>query len=127
MMASIKNAVKRINDVTYIVNSQSGSSSYTINLNKIGFICSCPDHQYRGVKCKHIHAVEFSSAIREQVKSDIIITPIDSLSCRYCNSKHSQESYDITRMETFKDIFVKNVGNDSHLILALIKCMLHLR
>ncbi len=87
-IASIKNAVKRINDVTYIVNSQSGSGSYTINLNKIGFICSCPDHQYRGIKCKHIHAVEFSFAIREKVKNDIIITPIDSLSCRYCNSEN---------------------------------------
>ena len=88
MIASIKNAVKRINDVTYIVNSQSGSGSYTINLNKIGFVCSCPDHQYRDVKCKHIHAVEFSSPLREQVQSDIIITPIDSLSCRYCNSEN---------------------------------------
>jgi len=88
IIAQIKNAVKRINDVTYIVHSQSGNGSYTVNLNKIGFICSCPDHQYRGVKCKHIHAVEFSFAIRQKVKKDIVITPIDSFSCRYCNSNN---------------------------------------
>lgn len=88
MIAQIKNAIKRINDVKYIVNSQSGNGSYTVNLNTIGFICSCPDHQYRGIKCKHIHAVEFSFAIRESVKNDIVITPIDSLSCRYCNSNN---------------------------------------
>ncbi len=63
-ISQVKNAVKRINDVTYKVNSQSSNGSYTINLNKIGFICSCPDHQYRGIKCKHIHAVEFSFAIK---------------------------------------------------------------
>ncbi|MFL6382148.1 MAG: SWIM zinc finger family protein [Nitrososphaeraceae archaeon] len=26
----------------------------------MGFVCSCPDYVYRGTKCKHIHAVEFS-------------------------------------------------------------------
>src|SRR4051812_31646348 len=88
MIAQMKNAVKRINDVTYIVHSQSGNDSYTVNLNKIGFICSCPDHQYRGVKCKHIHAVEFSFALRERVRREVVIQPITTLSCRYCNSNN---------------------------------------
>jgi putative transposase len=51
----------------------------------LGWVCSCPDHTYRGVKCKHIHAVEFSFALREQVKQEIVIALI-SLACLFCNS-----------------------------------------
>ncbi|GAG33650.1 unnamed protein product, partial [marine sediment metagenome] len=32
---------------------------------------SCPDHTYRQVKCKHIWAVEFNLAIREEVKQKV--------------------------------------------------------
>jgi putative transposase len=69
-----------------VVTSQTGNDSYNVELTELGFVCSCPDHLYRGVKCKHIHPVEFSFAIREQVKSENIIARIDSLSCRYCSS-----------------------------------------
>src|SRR5919198_5202635 len=86
LIAQIKGAIKRINDVNYIVSSQSGNGSYQIHLTELGWNCSCPDHLYRGVKCKHIHAVEFSFALREHVKNEIIIRPVDSLSCRYCYS-----------------------------------------
>jgi transposase-like protein len=86
LIAQAKDSIKRIDEKNYVVNSQSGNGSYNIQVNELGFVCSCPDHVYRGVKCKHIHAVEFSFAIREQVKNEIIIAPINSLSCRYCNS-----------------------------------------
>jgi transposase-like protein len=86
ILAQINGSVKRINDKSYVVNSQSGNGSYVIHLIELGWNCSCPDHTFRGVKCKHIFAVEFSFALREQVKKEIIIQPIDSLSCRYCNS-----------------------------------------
>ena len=56
-------SVKRINDTSYVVSSQSGNgSSYNVNATDIGWNCSCPDHVYRGVKCKHIYAVEISFA-----------------------------------------------------------------
>jgi putative transposase len=85
LIAQAKGSVKRL-DKYYVVTSQTGNGSYNVELTELGFICSCPDHLYRGVKCKHIHAVEFSFAIREQVRNEIIISPIDSLSCRCCGS-----------------------------------------
>ncbi|MFL6339675.1 MAG: SWIM zinc finger family protein [Nitrososphaeraceae archaeon] len=33
----------------------------------MGSNCSCPDHVYIDVKCKHVYAVEISFAIRKQV------------------------------------------------------------
>lgn len=78
----LQNNVKRLNERNYQVKSSTRDEIYKIIITSIGWVCSCADHMFRGVKCKHIYAVEFSFAIREKVKSDIIMTPIDSLSCR---------------------------------------------
>jgi len=88
VIASIERAVKRYSDYRYVVNSQSSKIKYKVILTKLGWTCSCPDHKFRGVKCKHIFAVEFSRAVRETVKEQVIIKPISQLSCRYCNSEH---------------------------------------
>ena len=81
-------AVRRINESRYSVKSQSAKGKYDIYQTKIGWTCSCPDHKFRGIKCKHIFAVEFSYAIRETVREEVIIRPISQLACRYCNSEH---------------------------------------
>ncbi len=86
LIAQNNGSVKRINENEYVVNSQSNGGTYHVHMSGLGWVCSCPDHTYRGVKCKHIHAVEFSFALREQVKKEIVIAPINSIPCRYCNS-----------------------------------------
>ncbi len=45
----------------------------------------CPDHKNRGVKCKHIWAVEISFNLREQIKK-VRIEPLNDISCPYCHS-----------------------------------------
>jgi putative transposase len=62
-----KGAIKRIINSKYVVISQSGNGNYEIQSTALGWVCSCQDHVYRGVKCKHIHAVEISFALRKQV------------------------------------------------------------
>ena len=42
----------------WIVPSQTGNGSYTVNRMGEGFKCSCPDFQMRNQTCKHIYAVE---------------------------------------------------------------------
>jgi putative transposase len=86
IIAKMNGSIKRINDTSYIVNSQSGNTStYNVNTTQLGWVCSCPDHVYRGVKCKHIYAVEISFAIRKEVE----VTKIESVSisgCIFCKS-----------------------------------------
>jgi hypothetical protein len=41
------------------VPSQSGNGTYTVTIEDGNESCTCPDHQQRECKCKHIHAVEF--------------------------------------------------------------------
>ena len=52
--------------------SQSSNSNYHVNLTKIGFSCSYPDYNYRGVKGKHVRAVELSYALRQEVENVVI-------------------------------------------------------
>jgi hypothetical protein len=60
-------AVKRISESAYKVKSQNGNG-YDIYSTDLGWVCSCPDHKYRGVKCKHIFAVEISFALHKEVE-----------------------------------------------------------
>ncbi|KAB2947008.1 MAG: IS6 family transposase [Candidatus Methanoperedens sp.] len=50
-----------------------------------GWKCNCPDHETRGVKCKHIFAVELVFNLREQVKKNVI-HPLEITDCIYCHS-----------------------------------------
>ena len=63
LIAQMRGLVNRINDMNYTVLSQSGNCIYEVISTSLGWKCSCADHTYRGVKCKHIFAVEISFAL----------------------------------------------------------------
>ena len=79
--------IKRIGDFNYDVLSQNGNGSYLISQVENGWSCECPDHRFRGAKCKHIFAVEFSIALRKEVSSNIVIKPLNPQICPYCQSE----------------------------------------
>jgi putative transposase len=82
------NQIRRIDDNTYKVKSQSGGGTeYDILSTEVGWICSCPDHMYRGVTCKHIHAVEISLALRKKVENEVVIQPVNISLCPQCQSE----------------------------------------
>ena len=95
-IAQLKDQVQRIDDGTYRVNSQSGNGKYDVLSTERGWICSCPDHQFRQVCCKHIHAVEISRKIREAVQESVTVREVDLNRCKFCDSP------DITRKGTRK-------------------------
>jgi len=57
---SKENQITRIDHAIYKVLSQSGNGEYIVCLSEDEWRCECPDYRFRGVKCKHIWAVEFS-------------------------------------------------------------------
>jgi hypothetical protein len=85
-IASIEGQIKRIDDNSYKVKSQSSDIFYNVKSTEIGWKCNCPDHTSRGVKCKHIFAVEFSFNLREQVKKSVVIQPVVVSDCVFCHS-----------------------------------------
>lgn len=80
--------IRRIDEHAYKVRSQSSDDEYDILNTELGYICSCCDHIYRGVKCKHIYAVEFSYTLRKTVSETVatIIQPVSINTCIYCKS-----------------------------------------
>lgn len=65
-IAATANLVRK-GDV-WIVPSQSGKGKYTVCPHNDAPHCTCPDHETRGVKCKHIFAAEY--AIRREHNAD---------------------------------------------------------
>jgi transposase len=58
-------------DGKWIVPSQSGSGTkYTVDPDPEHPHCNCPDHMDRGVKCKHMFAVEFVQTRERVVEAD---------------------------------------------------------
>jgi putative transposase len=87
-IAQTQNQIQRIDETFYTVNSQSGNGEYAVTMVDREWICECPDNKFRGVKCKHIFAVEFSKSIRAEVAVRHI-QPITTLSeCPYCRSQN---------------------------------------
>jgi len=85
-----KNDLHRVDQNTYRVRSQSKNKVYNVVKTNNGWICDCPDHIFRKVCCKHIHAVEFSIRIRKEVreKNKVVIQPITVSACLFCHSKN---------------------------------------
>lgn len=61
----------------WLVPSQSGKGKYTVCADPDNPHCTCPDHETRGGKCKHIFAVEF--VIRREQNPDGSETVTDTI------------------------------------------------
>ncbi len=82
----------RVVDGFYRVKSQSSPRYYDVNCTKIGWKCNCPDHKFRGTKCKHIWAVELSLGIRKQAKANLVLEPIVVTGCPFCHSRNTKKA-----------------------------------
>ncbi|MGQ0605949.1 MAG: hypothetical protein ACT4OD_03210 [Candidatus Nitrosotenuis sp.] len=75
-IANKPNQVTRIDDSHYKVKSQTVDTEYDIVATEKGWICSCPDHTFRHLCCKHIHAVEVSIELRKEIEKTVVIEPV---------------------------------------------------
>ena len=78
--------IHRIDETTYEVNSQTGRGVYVVIATEHGWLCSCGDSIWRGVCCKHSHAVEISRRLRKVVQTQVTIQQIDLGKCKFCES-----------------------------------------
>ena len=82
-IAEASNQIKHINEKEYAALSQSTHGVYEVPKTSIGSMCQCPDHVYRGVKCNHVFAVEFSSQIRKEVQIRTIQPEVGVQACQF--------------------------------------------
>lgn len=90
-IVGLNNQIKRVSKTSYKVKSQTSETWYDVSLpyKTEKWICSCPDHTFRLVECKHIQAVIISKQLRNVIvtNSDLkeIENPSNELICR-CGS-----------------------------------------
>jgi len=68
----VANDIEQINPESFWVKSQSGKGGYSVTLFQGKRTCDCFDHKFRGVKCKHIFAVE-SSMPKQTTNSKFVL------------------------------------------------------
>lgn len=77
--------ILEIADNVFSVPSQSTTENYLVVKAEEEWICTCPDHKYRKVVCKHIHAVRFWLALKGRLESDV--PSVEAIECKWCTSK----------------------------------------
>ncbi len=91
-IAEKQNQITRIDDTHYQIKSQSRKIQHDVIHTEFGWDCSCEDHKFRKICCKHIHAVEISLRLRENVKDDIVISEVKIDSCQKCQSNNIKKA-----------------------------------
>ncbi len=86
-IAGADGQVRRIDEHCYRVHSQSRDAEYDVVSTETGWNCSCPDFQFRGLKCKHIWGVEISWTLRQRVESQVLISAVRMDNCPRCQSQ----------------------------------------
>jgi transposase-like protein len=85
-IAALVDQIVCVDNERFKVASQSGKGFYTVVKRDGVWNCSCPDHVYREVKCKHLWAVEFSLKLRDRVRENVVIQPLSVNTCLFCRS-----------------------------------------
>ena len=113
--------VRRVDESTYMVHSQRLNKEYRVEQTETGWVCECPDAQFRFQKCKHQFAVEISWTLRKRVEEARRIEPIQGQACVACGSENlmrwgirKNKSGDIQRFQCRNcgRLFVVNIGFD---------------
>jgi len=114
-IAEGRGQITRIDESHYVVSSQSRNRQHRVISTEFGWSCSCEDHQFRKVCCKHIHAVEVSIQIHQKVRDDEVTLG----SCRRCDSSRTvrmgirhnrQHDIQMYRCKDCKRKFSRNLG-----------------
>ena len=92
VIAERQDQIERVDDSRYFVKSQSSENTYEIISTEAGWTCQCPDHQFRKVCCKHIHAVEISLTIRKEVKPKVVLDSVIADCCIFCKSSNFKKA-----------------------------------
>ncbi len=92
MIAETFGQVKRLDETTYKVRSQTSSAIYEVTGTEAGWECNCPDYRFRAITCKHIYAVKFSFEFRKEVQSERVVEPVSVESCLFCGSQKLKKS-----------------------------------
>jgi len=92
--------ILEVADNVFSVPSQSKNENYLVVKNEEKWICTCPDHKYREVACKHIHAVRFWLALKGELEDNV--ESVEVIECKWCASKSVVKYGKESRKQVYK-------------------------
>jgi transposase-like protein len=79
--------ITQLDQITFLVPSQSKNAKYLVHKNGEDWTCECPDHQFRIVQCKHIYAVQLWLNLRKTLEPKTVkIEYPEVYECKFCGS-----------------------------------------
>jgi len=103
MIAQNPSAIMKQGDRFFRVASQTHDMMYDITKKENGgWLCTCPDFTYRSVyaggqllRCKHIIACQLREQLREKVRENVVIRPVEITACIYCHSDKNLKRFGV--------------------------------
>jgi len=110
LIAESPNQIQRMDERHYKVASQNRDITYDVTHRESGsWLCNCLDFQYRALeqhqihRCKHIIACQIREQLREKVRENVIIQPVEITACIYCHSDKNLKRFGV-RHNKYGDI-----------------------
>jgi transposase len=92
------------NDNGWVVPSQSNGATYDVEFSEFEHkqSCTCPDYQYRKIKCKHIFAVEL--VVTEEINEEGTVTQTVTKRVSYAQNWQAYDHAQIHQKELFMQL-----------------------
>ena len=97
--------IKKVNDRSFKVKSQSGNGFYEVKAKESGMTCDCPDFIYRGGKCKHIQATRYYLEIEKDTPQGIVTEKVHLTYTQAWNAYNEAQKAEVNLFdELLKDL-----------------------
>ncbi|MGA3108622.1 MAG: DDE-type integrase/transposase/recombinase [Candidatus Bathyarchaeia archaeon] len=110
LIAENPSQIQQMDESHYKVASQRGDGMYDVVKRESGYwLCNCLDFHYRVLelhqihRCKHIIACQIREQLREKVRENVVIQPVEITACIYCHSDKELKRFGI-RHNKYGDI-----------------------
>ena len=101
--------ISRKKSGVWSVPSQSGGSRYNVELDGDSPSCTCPDHEFRGEKCKHIYAVEYT--VKRETAPDGTTTVTETVKVTYGQNWSAYNAAKIEEKTKFAELLADLCSN----------------
>ena len=90
LLANPNTHILRINDNHFQMKSLATNRIYDIMTKLHKWSCTCPDHKFRFVECKHIKAIRISNELKQEARkrNKIIIDTVSTKECLFCHGEN---------------------------------------
>lgn len=115
-IASQSDNIKKVNDHSFKVKSQSGHGYYEVKETPFGMTCTCPDFKNRGGKCKHILATRYYLEVEKETPQGTVTEKIHLTYKQAWNAYNEAQKTEVKLFdELLKDLVQSIPEPDQHM------------